>query len=696
MDLNESLDLLVQEARELLTEMESALLAIEAEGVSDERINSLFRAAHTIKGSAGLFGLETIVSFTHVMESVMVEVRNGEREIDTNLASLMFECADHLGSLVGALEAQQDLKQHEPERHADLLQQLQQLLGAKAGTAANASITEKNAAANNNGAATPMRNWKISLQFAPDILQQGMDPLSFFQYLGTIGTLTSLDTITSAVPALAKLDAEQCYLQFSVELESNAERAKIESVFEFVSEGSTIDICCTDESDAIDDKSTQATIAAKRLPAAAKSAATPERRQNRDNAVIKLEARKLDQLIDAVGELVIRSASCQNHPDVRRSAGLVELMESVGQLVAQIRDRALDLRMVPIGEVFHRFPRIVRDVSKELGKRIELTISGADTELDKSMVDKLTDPLMHIVRNAIDHGIESIADRVAAGKSAEGVVKLNAYHQSGAIIIEVSDDGRGLNTEKIYRKAVERGLVAADSKLSEREIFNLIFAAGFSTADQVTDLSGRGVGMDVVRQNIEHLRGTVDIFSTPGEGSRFQIQLPLTLAIIDGFQVAVGNAQFVIPLNMIVECIDLPTRSTSNRIFNLRGQPLPYVRLADQFALDHNRVIRNNAERECLVVLACGEQRCGVVVDTLVGELQAVIKPLNNILTGIHGFSGSTILGDGCVALVLDIPALISMAAESTGSPADADSVVGAAPITKSSATAKPYTVTTR
>lgn len=670
MDLNESLGLLVQEARELLAEMESALLAIEAEGVSDERINSLFRAAHTIKGSAGLFGLETIVSFTHVMESVLVQVRNGERAIDADLASLMFECADHLDSLIGALEAQQDLKQHKPERHEDLLWQLQQALGAKAKSAA--------ANAGPDGAAS-LRTWKISLRFAPDILQQGMDPLSFIQYLGTLGNIISLSTRSHAVPALSKLDPEQCYLQFSIELESSADRAKLESVFEFVSDGSVIDIRCDEEDKAAatgNDNTPNRAIANSAPVAAPAPKAGTEKRSNRDSTTIKLDARKLDQLIDAVGELVIRSASCQTHPDVRKSAGLVELMESVGQLVAQIRDRALDLRMVPIGEVFNRFPRIVRDVSKELGKRIELIISGAETELDKSMVEKLTDPLMHIVRNAIDHGIESIEDRVNAGKPEAGVVRLNAYHQSGAIIIEVSDDGRGLNTDKIVRKAIERGLVAADHKLGEREIFNLIFAPGFSTADQVTDLSGRGVGMDVVRQNIEQLRGTVEIFSIAGEGSRFQIQLPLTLAIIDGFQVAVGNAQFVVPLEMVVECIDLPARNASNRIFNLRGQPLPYVRLADQFALD-----RGDSSRECLVVIACGEQRCGVVVDTLVGELQAVIKPLNNILAGIHGFSGSTILGDGRVALVLDIPALIAMAANGTGQPTDIESVVAGTPI---------------
>lgn len=654
MDLNESLGILVQEARELLADMEAALLAIEAHGVEPDRINALFRAAHTIKGSAGLFGLDPIVSFTHLMESLLVDVRSGELALEPELAGLMFNCADHLGSLIDCLEAGGDLAACEPDLRMVLMDSLRDYWQAECPAADVAPALL--------AGSTDARTWQIQLRFAPDLLAQGMDPQSFLLYLTNLGELLSINTGTETLPALAELDPEICYLTFDLELLTAASEAEIAATFDFARDGSDIRIRCLDE---------PAASAVAQIPAptgktvinigTSNTGNTP--RNGRESSLIKVDSRKLDELIDAVGELVIRSASCHAHPVIRANSALTELMEGVGGLVAQIRDRALNLRMVPIGEVFHRFPRVVRDVCQELGKRIDLQISGADTELDKSMVEKLTDPLLHIVRNAMDHGIEPVADRVATGKPEQGILRLNAYHQSGAVVIEISDDGRGLDTAKILRKAVERGLVAPEAKLAERDIFNLIFAAGFSTADQVTDLSGRGVGMDVVRQNIEQLRGSIDIQSTEGAGTRFQIQLPLTLAIIDGFEVAVGDSHFVLPLDMVVECLEF-SASTGNDIFNLRGQPLPYLRLAQQFGIDSSP-----EGRECLVVLQCGEQRAGLVVDRFVGELQAVIKPLGHLLGSMRGFSGSTILGDGSVALLLDIPALVARAARSATQP---------------------------
>lgn len=684
MDLNESLDLLVQEARELLADMDVSLLAIEAHGVNADRINAVFRAAHTIKGSAGLFGLDTIVSFTHLMESVLVQVRSGDLAMEPELAGLLFSCGDHLGSLINTLEAGGDLGAHDPQMRAVLMETLQSFLQSET---ASPVLRSRVVAASGTPA---LRTWQIRLQFEPDVLAQGMDPMSFIRYLTNLGEIISITTLTDNLPGLKALDPEACYLIFELELLSTSSHEEIAAVFDFVREGSDIRIQCDapavtpaaalPDLEALAARSNPASMAVMEKPAGnsnssfnptvngnpnsnansnpnsnVNSNAIPGR-SHRDNTVIKVEARKLDELIDAVGELVIRSASCHAHPMVRQHAALAELMESAAALVEQIRDRALNLRMVPIGEVFQRFPRVVRDVCKELGKRIELNISGADTELDKSMVEKLTDPLLHIVRNAMDHGIESMAERVAAGKPEQGALTLNAYHQSGTVVIEISDDGRGLDTDKILRKAIERGLVAPDAKLAERDIFNLIFAPGFSTAEKVTDLSGRGVGMDVVRQNIEQLRGTVDIRSTRGAGTSIQIHLPLTLAIIDGFEVAVGDAHFVLPLDMVVECLEFS--SSHNNIFSLRGQPLPFLRLAEQFAIPGAA-----GNRECLVVLQCGDHRAGLVVDRFVGELQAVIKPLGHLLGGMRGFSGSTILGDGSVALLLDIPALVASAA---------------------------------
>uniref|UniRef100_UPI0031B81325 chemotaxis protein CheA n=1 Tax=Pseudomonas sp. RL TaxID=1452718 RepID=UPI0031B81325 len=385
-------------------------------------------------------------------------------------------------------------------------------------------------------------------------------------------------------------------------------------------------------------------------------AASGERAARRDEqSMIKVDARKLDQLIDAVGELVTRSARCRTLSLTSARETVETFVEEVDGFIEQLRDRALKLRMAPINEVFQRFPRVVRDVARDLGKEVELQIRGAETELDKTMLDKLADPLLHIVRNALDHGIEPVEARRAAGKPARGRLLLNAYHESGSVVLEISDDGRGLNAAKIRARAIERGLIGAETLLDEQGIFALIFEAGFSTAEQVTDLSGRGVGMDVVRRSIEALRGSIEIQSTMGQGTCFRIRLPLTLSIIDGFQVVVGEARFVIPLEQVVECLELPKNASANQVMSLRGTPLSYLRLAELFELP-----RDPAARECLVVVQHGQQRTGIVVDRFAGELQAVIKPLNPMLRNVPGLGGSTILGDGRVALILDINSLLA------------------------------------
>jgi two-component system chemotaxis sensor kinase CheA len=364
-------------------------------------------------------------------------------------------------------------------------------------------------------------------------------------------------------------------------------------------------------------------------------------------------------LINLVGELVIASAgasllarSCQNDP-------LQEATSTVSGLVEEILDGALHLRMIPIGDTFNRFRRVVRDVSQELGKDIDLLISGAETELDKTVVEKIGDPLMHLLRNAMDHGIESADARRAAGKSAKGHLSLNAYHDSGSIVIEIADDGAGLNRERILEKAQERGLVPSGAVLTDQEIYNLIFEAGFSTAEAVTNLSGRGVGMDVVKRNITLLRGTVDLDSRPGQGTVVRIRLPLTLAIINGFLVGIDHATYVIPLDMVQECIELdePQRQSSREqgYLDLRGEVLPLVDLRDHFSHEGPAARRQN-----VVVVRYAEHKAGLVVDDLLGEFQTVIKPLGKLFGALRGISGSTILGSGAVALILDVPALLN------------------------------------
>jgi len=368
---------------------------------------------------------------------------------------------------------------------------------------------------------------------------------------------------------------------------------------------------------------------------------------------IRIDSDKLDKLIDLVGELIIAGARTNMIGQSLHNAELLEATSVLSNLVEEVRDAALELRMVKIGATFNRFQRVVHDVARELGKDIGLIVDGEDAELDKTVVEKIGDPLMHLVRNAMDHGIEAADVRVAAGKPAKGMIKLNAFHESGSIVIEVSDDGGGLRKEKILAKAVERGLVEADRKLSDSEIYNLIFEAGFSTAEKITNLSGRGVGMDVVKRNITALRGSVDVSSKEGQGTTVSVRLPLTLAIIDGFMVGLGKSVFVIPLDMIEECIEYATEPGQDYC-NLRGQVLPFIRLRELFRIDGAAT-----RRESIVVLKLGNLRAGLVVDTLLGEFQTVIKPLSPIFSEVKCISGSTILGSGEVALIVDVAALM-------------------------------------
>jgi two-component system chemotaxis sensor kinase CheA len=378
---------------------------------------------------------------------------------------------------------------------------------------------------------------------------------------------------------------------------------------------------------------------------------------------IRVDADKLERLINLVGELIIAGASTNL---IARAAGLSDLNEAtsrMSRLVEDIRDQALQLRMVQIGGTFTRFQRVVRDVARELNKDIRLELNGAETELDKTVIEQINDPLMHLVRNAMDHGIEDAGTRAERGKSPQGVVKLNAFHDSGSVVIEVSDDGGGLDRERILAKALERGLIAEGADLTDREVFGLIFEPGFSTAAKITNLSGRGVGMDVVKRNVTELRGEVEVDSAKGVGTTVRIRLPLTLAIIDGFLVRVGRSSYVLPLEMVDECIEAPSESnrdsTEHQFVDLRGAALPYVRLRDVF-----RVAGAPTRRESIVVVRVGKLRAGFVVDELLGEHQTVIKPLAQMLSHAPGLSGSTILADGSIALIIDTPALLKKCVE--------------------------------
>nr|WP_189674323.1 chemotaxis protein CheA [Pseudomonas sp. SWRI179] len=681
-NLDQAQQTFIVEAREQLQAMEESLLQLETDPGDDDAIGAIFRAAHTIKGSAGLFGLEPIVSFTHIVEDVLDRLRNGSVEVDAGLIAVLLKSSDHMLELINVAANQGGtLPPPALQREVELCQILQEYQ-APSPAAAPTPAPETNPSEPGE-----TRLWHISLRFGQDVFRNGMDPLSFLRYLQTLGEIVDIATLTDALPAAEAWDAESCYLGFDIAFRSAASHGAINEVFDFVREDCEIDIVAIDDAAAPQGNTGLVTTSPEppeentalvatgellgdqrktpRMPAQIAPDKQPvtSDSKGKDGTYVRVNADKLDELINLVGELVIASAgasllarTCHNDP-------LQEATSSVSGLVEEILDGALRLRMIPIGETFNRFRRVVRDVSQELGKDIDLIISGAETELDKTVVEKIGDPLMHLLRNAMDHGIETAEARLAAGKPAKGHLHLNAYHDSGSIVLEIADDGAGLNRDRILEKAQERGLVPQGASPTDQEIYNLIFEPGFSTAQAVTNLSGRGVGMDVVKRNITLLRGTVDLDSQPGRGTVVRIRLPLTLAIINGFLVGIGQSTYVIPLDMVQECIELSEddglASREQGYLDLRGEVLPLVYLRDHF--NHEGP---PARRQNVVVVRYAELKAGLVVDDLLGEFQTVIKPLGKLFGALRGISGSTILGSGAVALILDVPALLTQIAQ--------------------------------
>lgn len=727
MNLNEALQTFIVESRELLEDMENALLTLEQAEEKTELINAIFRAAHTIKGSSGLFSLDGVVAFTHVAESVLDRVRDGRISISANLIALLLSCCDHIGALVDAVAAGQDtIDAALVAQGAPLLEQLRGYLAAVVppapGVAAATSSTAS-AASNTSGfaATVPPNNttvsqrvvssassqdhWHISLRFAAEVLRNGMDPLSFLRFLQTIGDIVEVLVLDEKLPESEAMDPENCYLGYEIEFNSQASKVAIENVFEFVRDDCQLRILpphsrtsdyirlleqesheassrigemmvhcgalTQQELDAalkiqIDSQSPppllgsvliqQQSVPPELIEAAIKKQAQVKELHAQETRSIRIDADKLDQLINLVGELIIVGAGVNLVAQRGNMTALQEHTSKLSGLVEEVRDSALQLRMVKIGATFSRFQRVVHDVSRDLKKDIVLLINGEETELDKTVVEKIGDPLMHLVRNSMDHGIESAEERLARGKPAQGNLSLNAYHDSGSIVITVKDDGGGLKREKILNKAIERGLLESGHHLTDSEVYGLIFEPGFSTVDKVTNLSGRGVGLDVVKRNIAALRGSVSIQSVEGQGTSVTIRLPLTLAIIDGFLVEVDASVFAIPLDMIEECVAFAAEPGHNYT-NLRGEILPFIRLRELFGIN-----TQPKRRENIVVLKHSGQKAGLVVDTLLGEFQTVIKPLGKLFNQSKCISGSTILGSGDVALILDVPALIQQA----------------------------------
>ncbi|PPT43658.1 chemotaxis protein CheA [Xanthomonas arboricola] len=657
MDMNQLMQTFLAESRDLLEDMERHLLEAERGESSPDAVNAIFRAAHTIKGSGGLFDLPQLVGFTHVVESVLDLVRDDALTLSSELIALLLVCCDHIHALVETAadpaHADADALTAEAE---PLLAQLQTYLQASA-CGVTATAVQHNTPEKQSG------YWRITLKLFADALRYGNSPLKLIRNLRGLGSVESINTDVSGLPSFEALDPEANYLGFRILLRSDADRAAIEDVFEFVREDCDLEIISVpapmDASAVLADEPVMAAAAPVSGVLAGVPATAPARPQqdtgarNADARSIRVDADKLDRMIDLVGELIIAVAGTNANAQRTGDAQLLESASILAGLVEEVRESALQLRMVKIGGTFSRFQRVVHDVARELGKDIALVVAGEDTELDKSVVEKIGDPLTHLVRNAMDHGIEPAEVRVARGKPARGTVGLNAYHDSGSIVIQITDDGGGLNRDRILAKALERGLIEPGRQLSDREVFAMIFEPGFSTAEKVTNLSGRGVGMDVVKRNITALRGTVEIDSTAGLGTTISVRLPLTLAIINGFQVGVGKSVFVVPLDVVEECVEF-TPDYSSDYIDLRGSVLPYVRLRALFALGGR-----TPARESIVVIRQGTQRFGLVVDTLLGEWQTVIKPLSRVFAQVKGISGSSILGSGDVALILDVPSLL-------------------------------------
>jgi two-component system chemotaxis sensor kinase CheA len=704
----------VNESRDQLIAMEDGLLRLEQNPDDADNLGAIFRAAHTIKGGSGVVECHFIEAFTHKVENVLDKLRNGEIPVSGELSTVMLECCDHLGALLDVLAAGSPHPDPEVQARGDaLLATLtEQFLGGSAKDDA-LPVEHSNELEASGGGVVNTDAWHISVRFGPGVLRKGMDPLSFLNFLASLGEITSINTLADVMPAAAEMDPEACYLGFEIHFQTRASKAQIEQVFEFVRDECTLYILPPhskikeyitlinespegpmrlgeilvrsgaltqaelEEGLAVQSRSAsvevegaspaqtpigeilveQKVVHKELVEAAASRQSVLSDKKALDARMIRVQADKLDQLIDLVGEMVIAGAGANL---LAQRSGQSDLMESTSvllRLVEDIRDSALQLRMVQIGETFNRFNRVVRDNAREMGKTIDLVITGAETELDKSVVEKLGDPLMHLVRNAIDHGIESAEVRAARGKPENGTLQLNAYHDSGSIVIEVIDDGGGLPRDKIRQKAIDKGLIDAAATLSDHEIINLIFEAGFSTADQVTNISGRGVGMDVVKRNIQSLRGSVEVLTAEGEGSTFTIRLPLTLAIIDGFLTGVGKASYVVPLDSVVECIELANVPEQRNYLNLRGEVLPFVRLRELFGIGGEIPSRQN-----VVIVQYAGEKAGLVVDALLGEFQTVIKPLGVLFKHLRGIGGSTILGTGEVALILDVPALVERA----------------------------------
>jgi two-component system chemotaxis sensor kinase CheA len=652
-DMSQFHDIFFEEAVEGIEVMEKELLNLHLGECDSELINTIFRAAHSIKGSASTFGFEAIGQFTHKIETILDNLRNSELEITQDLISVLLSSVDCLSNMltqekageihdakkIRSVAAQLDEFTSQAENKA----QLEPQLVTTAESSSNISDETED---------KPEEKWKIS--FFPDekLFYTGNDPLRLIRELQTLGKI-SVETVSEKLPELDQLDVHNCHLGWHIQLQGSINQQQIEEVFAWVEGDCKLEIRNQTEHRVTPDRRSNL-------------ATSGRRKSDKEQRSIRVSTDKVDEMLNLVGELVITQSilnSICRDQNLETSEKLQQCLEQLERNTRDLQEQTMSIRMLPVDNAFQRIPRIVHDLSLAQGKNVNLELSGKSTELDKTILEKIGDPLVHLVRNAIDHGIESPEERSACGKQEQGTISIKAEHEGGYIVLRISDDGKGIDPEKILNKAINNNIVSANDDLSKAQILNLIFQPGFSTAEVISDVSGRGVGMDVVKQNITDLGGTVEVWSEKGVGSSFTLRLPLTLAILDGQIVRVGDQTFIIPLHAITETLMFDAENTStvagrSELYQYRDKYISIIhldKLLNTSSASDTETEATNTKSNLLVVCDTGEKHAGILVDDVIGQQQVVIKSLERNYNIVPGIAGATILGDGSVALILDV-----------------------------------------
>lgn len=708
-DSDEFISIFLSEANEIVEGLENDLVLLEDNKSDEDLLNKIFRSAHTLKSSAGTVGFTTMSELNHVAENLLEKVRSGKLDVTPQMITVLLEFLDtvklmlqnivdgksetegvtNIDSLKAKIKAIADGNDVSTAAAAPKASPEPKKEEPKKEEAKTTETKPEEQKTESSSASGGDNSFHIEMGFKATIFDNGIDPLMFLNDLRAIGTISNLKIECNSLPTILNLeDPYVCYTQFSLDFETNAPEEQVQNIFLFVIDDNDINIINTkaeikddeeanktsevkEEEPAKEEVKEDTPVKAEEKPAetsspASKPAAAPKAGTKvQAPSTVRVDTRKLDSLMNLIGELVIaQSRIMQLTQSLDIDNGLKEAVSSMDRTSRQIQEEVMNIRMMPIGPIFNQFHRYVRDLNLELNKEVKLVLKGETTEIDKNMLEQLSDPLKHMIRNSMDHGIEKTKEeRIARGKPEYGTITMSAAHQEGHVVIEVADDGNGLNKEKILNKAIEKGLLSKDGKYSDVEIYRTIFYPGVSTADKITDISGRGVGMDVVRANVEKMKGKIEIKSVEGKGSTFIVKLPLTLAIIEGITFALGKQIYIMPLISIIEQIKVKNEQVKpfegkGEMIKIRDEYLPLIRLHKVFEIDTQV---ENIDDGIVVVVEAGYRKCAIFVDELLDQQQVVIKSLDSAFSKHAGIAGGTILGDGRIALIIDIQGLVNM-----------------------------------